>query len=139
MTYPTISHFIESVTGVFIPLPIQTFGLFIVLAFICGRYFIKQQFLRLESLGLLKAVRSSGTTNKLNMGLDYFFNGLISFLLGYKLIYIITNYKLFAASPQTVLLSSEGSVFMGLLLLILNVIYIYKFFIAYCLWNIRKF
>jgi len=127
MTYPTISHFIESLTGVFIPLPIQTFGLFIVLAFLSGRYFIKQGFLRLESLDLLKAVEVPNTTHSINTLLDYLFNGLISFLLGYKVIYIIKNYHLFAESPQVILLSSDGNILTGLLFLILNITYLYYF------------
>ena len=43
-----ISHFIEQIIGVFIPLPIQTFGFFIVAAFVSAQYFIKQEFIRLE-------------------------------------------------------------------------------------------
>ena len=58
MTYPTISHLIESLTGVFIPLPIQTFGFFIVTAFILGHYFIKIECLRLEGLNVFKAVKT---------------------------------------------------------------------------------
>ena len=114
MTYPTISHFIENLTGLFIPLPIQTFGLFIVLAFLTGRYFIKAQFLRLESLGFLKEVKIPQDTKTTNIVLDYLFNGLISFLLGYKVIYIVQNYKLFSESPQKILLSSDGSIVLGL-------------------------
>ena len=56
MTYPTISHFIESITGLFIPLPIQTFGFFIVLAFFVAQYFIKKEFLRLENNRILNKI-----------------------------------------------------------------------------------
>lgn len=128
MTYPTISHFIENLTGIFIPLPIQTFGLFIVLAFLTGRYFIKAQFLRLESLGFLKEVKIPQDTKTTNILLDYLFNGLISFLLGYKAIYIVQNYKLFSESPQKILLSSDGSIVLGLVFLIINMAYIYSFY-----------
>ncbi len=128
MTYPTISHFIENLTGIFIPLPIQTFGLFIVLAFLTGRYFIKKQFLRLEHTGYIKEVETSQNTKTTNIVLDYFFNGLISFLLGYKIIHIIQNYKVFSESPQKILLSSDGNLIVGLLFLIINVAYIYNFY-----------
>ena len=56
MTYPTISHLIEAITGIFIPLPIQTFGFFIVTAFIAGHYFIKKEFLRFEKLQIFKPI-----------------------------------------------------------------------------------
>ena len=128
MTYPTISHFIENLTGIFIPLPIQTFGLFIVLAFLTGRYFIKKQFLRLEHIGYIKEVETPQNTKTTNIVLDYFFNGLISFLLGYKIIHIIQNYKVFSESPQKILLSSDGNLIVGLLFLIINVAYIYSFY-----------
>ena len=126
MTYPTISHFIESLTGIFIPLPIQTFGLFIVLAFLTGRYFIKQEFLRLENLGLLKAV-SVTSNNNIKTIIEYFVNGLISFLFGYKIIYIIQNYQSFSTNPQDILLSNNGSVLLGIFFLACNTLYIYKF------------
>ena len=36
--YPTISHFIEDLFRVFIPLPIQTFGFFVALAFLIASW-----------------------------------------------------------------------------------------------------
>ena len=128
MTYPTISHFIENLTGFFIPLPIQTFGLFIVLAFLTGRHFINKRLLQLESLGFLKEVEVPKNTKTTSILLDYLFNGLISFLLGYKIIHIVQNYKLFSESPQKILLSNEGSIILGLLFLIINITYIYSFY-----------
>ena len=49
----------------------------------------------------------------------------MSFLIGYKLIYIIQNYKAFATNPQEILLSAKGNTLLGLLLLIITTIYIY--------------
>ena len=40
--FPTLSHLIEYIIGVFIPLPFKTFGLFIALAFLTGSYFISK-------------------------------------------------------------------------------------------------
>ena len=57
MTYPTISHFIENIIGIYIPLPIQTFGFFIVLAFIAGHYFIHKEFQRLESIQVFQPIK----------------------------------------------------------------------------------
>ena len=124
MTYPTISHFIEDITGFFIPLPIQTFGLFIVLAFLAAHYFIKKEFLRLEAIGILKETPNKDY-NTLNI-VEYVFNGLISFLFGYKIIYILKNYKLFAESPQEYLLSTNGNIIMGIIFLIISIIQIYN-------------
>ena len=125
MTYPTISHFIESLTGIFIPLPIQTFGFFIVLAFLFGRYFIKKEFLRLESLKIFKNVTLENKKYNSESIIDYMINGLMSFLFGYKIIYIIQNYSAFAESPQKIVLSSDGNLLLGILFLISTIAYIY--------------
>ena len=46
--YPTISHLIYDVFGVNIPLPIQTFGLFVALAFVIGGWVIAKEIKRKE-------------------------------------------------------------------------------------------
>jgi len=125
MTYPTISHFIEQITGLFIPLPIQTFGFFIVAAFVSAQYFIKQEFLRLERNEILHSVKISNKETKIQSALDYTFNGLMSFLIGYKLIYIIQNYDTFAKKPQEILLSTNGNMLLGICFLITTITYIY--------------
>jgi len=125
MTYPTISHFIESITGVFIPLPIQTFGFFIVSAFFAAQYFIKKEFLRLESIGVLQSSPILNKENKFALIFDYIINGLMSFLFGYKIIHIIKNYETFAKKPQEILLSSQGSILLGLCFLMTTIFYMY--------------
>ena len=125
MTYPTISHFIESITGVFIPLPIQTFGFFIVSAFFAAQYFIKKEFLRLESIGVLQNSPILNKENKFALIFDYIINGLVSFLFGYKIIHIINNYETFAKKPQEILLSSQGSILLGLCFLMTTICYMY--------------
>ena len=46
--YPTISYLIEDVFGVYIPLPIQTFGLWVAIAFIAAAYVIRIELERKE-------------------------------------------------------------------------------------------
>tara|TARA_B100000579_G_scaffold436204_1_gene461486 strand:+ start:1855 stop:3000 length:1146 start_codon:yes stop_codon:yes gene_type:complete len=125
MTFPTISHFLESCTGIFIPLPIQTFGFFIALAFLIGHYFIKQEFLRLEKTRILNSITLKNQENIFFILIDYFFNGILGFFFGFKIIYIINNYTLFVANPQQTILSSNGNIFIGLIFLILTLTHLY--------------
>ena len=121
MTFPTLSHFIENITGIFIPLPIQTFGFFIVLSFIFVHHFIRNEFKRLEKLGVLKeAIVSSQKSFFLNF-FEFIFNGLMSFVFGYKILFIINNYRLFADAPQKVLLSPDGSIYLGIFFLLISI------------------
>ena len=124
MTYPTISHFIESFTGIFIPLPIQTFGVFIVLAFIFGRLYIYKELSRKEKLNIfnINSIKTKPTNSFIT---DYIINGIMNFLFGYKIFFIINNYQKFAEAPQEILLSKDGDLIIGLAFLILNIIYTY--------------
>ena len=127
MTFPTISHFIESVSGIFIPLPIQTFGFFIVLAFVIGHYFIQKEFIRLEKLKIFKSIHINNSKSVVGLVLEYCINGLMSFLLGFKILYIINNYKKFTESPQDLIFSLEGNLFLGLLFMLFTLAYsVYK-------------
>ena len=49
----------------------------------------------------------------------------MSFLFGYKIIHIINNYENFAKKPQEILLSSHGSILLGLCFLMITICYIY--------------
>jgi len=124
MTYPTISHFIENIIGIYIPLPIQTFGFFIVLAFIAGHYFIHKEFQRLEKIQVFQPIKLKLSKSHTSLIIDYIFNGLMSFFLGYKIIYIINNYRLFSIEPQTLLLNSEGNFVIAFIFLCISIIYL---------------
>ena len=122
MTYPTISHFIESITGIYIPLPIQTFGFFIVLAFFVGQIFIKKELVRFEMSGVLKPVSNINKKSKLSKWLEFALNAIFAFFFGYKILPIINNYKYFSENPQDLILSSEGSLLTGILFLIISIV-----------------
>ncbi len=126
MTYPTISHLIEAITGIFIPLPIQTFGFFIVTAFIAGHYFIKKEFLRFEKLQIFKPIIIKNSQSTIWILSEYIINGALAFFLGFKLPYIINNYQFFSESPHTIILSSDGNIWFGFILSLITVIFMYR-------------
>ena len=48
--YPTISHLINDLFGVNIPLPIQTFGFWVAIAFIAASWVISSELKRKEKV-----------------------------------------------------------------------------------------
>ena len=53
--YPTISHLIYDLFGVYIPLPIQTFGFWVAMAFIMAALLLSKELKRKEKEGKIKS------------------------------------------------------------------------------------
>jgi len=113
--FPTVSHFIEYAFGVQIPLPLNTFGLLVALAFVAGYWAFTEELRRKEVLGILHPVKRIVIVGKPASTNEILFNGVFGFLIGYKLVYAFLNYRLFVSDSQGVLLSSKGSLLGGLL------------------------
>jgi prolipoprotein diacylglyceryltransferase len=114
--YPTISDLIFDLTGLDIPLPVQTFGFMLAISFLLAAYTLTIDLKRKEKLGIFKPV-----SIKIKVGEKATFSELIfafipAFLIGWKLAYAFSNYSEFVADTQGVLLSLKGSVPAGLLL-----------------------
>lgn len=114
--YPTISFFLKETFGIDFPLPIQTFGFFVAIAFLTAAYLISKELQRKQDEGLIKAGSKEVETGKPASTSDYITNGIIGFIVGYKLIFMILNYSSFVDDPQSALLSLEGNFLGGLLL-----------------------
>lgn len=123
--YPTFSDLLKDLFGLALPLPIQTFGLFVAIAFLAANYFITQELKRKETEGLLKPFFKTVVEGKPVSFNELIFNGLIGFLLGYKLLYLISNYSEFNQNPQGILLSFKGVFIGGILGAVLLVYWVY--------------
>jgi phosphatidylglycerol:prolipoprotein diacylglycerol transferase len=124
--FPTVSHFIEYLFGVQIPLPFNTFGVFVALAFVAGYWAFTQEFIRKEALGILKPIKKSIVIGQPASTGELVGNAIFGFLIGYKLVYALLNYQLFVNDAQTVLLSLTGNFFGGLIFAALFVYWDYK-------------
>lgn len=110
--YPTISHLIYDTFGIYIPLPIQTFGFWVAIAFVFASWTLSLELKRKESLGLMKSTKITDLIGKKLTSTDLLFYFLWAFLIGFKLVEGIFNYADLVDNPQLFILSTRGD-FLG--------------------------
>jgi phosphatidylglycerol:prolipoprotein diacylglycerol transferase len=114
--FPTVSHFLAYFFGINVPLPFNTFGVFVALAFVAGYWAFTKELQRKEAQGLLKPIFTNVVEGKASTIFELISNAFFGFVIGYKLIYALLNYKLFVSDAQTVLLSLKGNLIGGIAL-----------------------
>ncbi|MES2653184.1 MAG: prolipoprotein diacylglyceryl transferase family protein [Bacteroidota bacterium] len=124
--FPTVSHFLNYLFGIDLPLPFNTFGVFVALAFVAGYWAFSEEAKRKEALGIIKPTLRKVIIGEPASAIGLFTNAFFGFLVGYKLIYALLNYKLFVSDSQLVLLSGKGNIFGGLALAALFAYWEYK-------------
>lgn len=111
--YPTVSEFLKTF-GIDIALPIQTFGFFVAIAFLVAAWLIKLELKRKQELGILKPTIKEVETGKGASTSEYIQTGILGFIIGFKILYMILNYSAFVDDPQSALLSLEGNLIGGI-------------------------
>lgn len=115
--YPTLYHFFYDWFGVEIPFlrAVNSFGFFVALAFVAGSVLYAAELKRKLKLGILKATLRKVVKGKPASVADLAINGLIGFILGYKLVHAFIHTEVFNDFPHF-LLSKEGNLVAGILL-----------------------
>ncbi|PID88189.1 MAG: diacylglyceryl transferase [Bacteroidia bacterium] len=113
--YPKLSDFLREMFGVDIKLPVQSFGFFVAMGFLSGIWVLVREIKRKEKQGVLQASEKKVRVGEKASFTTLLASGIIGFLIGYKFLDIVMRYDLFAQSPQSFLLSADGSFLGGLL------------------------
>ena len=116
--YPSLYYAVKDLLGIdlhFLKM-VQMFGFFVAIAFLIAAYFWTKELKRKEEEGLLKAITVKTLKGEKASSSELFFSGLIGFLIGYKLVYILFNFSSFTENTQGFLLSAKGNLFGGILL-----------------------
>ncbi len=109
--YPTISHLLNDLLGIQIPLPIQTFGFFMALAFIAAYYATASELKRKTQNGLLQTITKNVKINTPVSIVDYVTSIIIHAFIAFKLFEMVLDYDALVANPQLFILSTKGSWF----------------------------
>ena len=106
--YPTISHLLDDLLGVNIPLPIATFGFFLILAIYSAGQVLRLEMIRKKSQGFFVAFEETFIEGKAPSLLEIGLASLWSFVIGFKLVEALFHYSDLVNNPQAFILSSRG-------------------------------
>jgi phosphatidylglycerol:prolipoprotein diacylglycerol transferase len=126
MSYPFLSDVVKAVTGVDLPLPLATFGLFVALAMLVAGACLRRELRRLYAAGRIGPARKQGTRKDgvvasvevppQDIVSDLLVVVLLAGVAGARLFHILEHTGQFLADPWSMIFSRSGlSIFGGLI------------------------
>lgn len=96
---------------------VNTFGFFVALSIGAAYWAIKTEFDRKSAKGLFPQVPIAINQGKPMAKSEYLINGLMSFIFGYKILYLLVEANSPGFSPPEHVFTAEGNVWLGIALL----------------------
>ncbi len=112
--FPTLAHLIRYLTGLQPELPIRTFGCFVALAFWLSYLAFRSELRRKERLGTIRPFRKKLWNNRPATVSEISLFAVTGFILGYKAVWCLANYRMFARLPGAFIFSWQGSLAGGI-------------------------
>jgi len=117
--YPNLGFFLEKLLGHPV-LPIfyvvQSFGFLMAVSFLFAAWVLSRELRRKEKQGWVRPVKKEVVVGAPASVSDLVWNGIIGFIIGFKLIGMIADSKTFLADPQHYILSGEGNLIGGIVM-----------------------
>lgn len=115
--YPDLSYLLHDIFGT--PVDnvfsvVKMFGLMLALAFLASAYVFSLELKRKEREGLLSGVKEIQYENRTRLQ-ELLVQGLIGFILGFKIGAIVSDFDAFKADPASIVFSGEGNAIWGLI------------------------
>ncbi len=115
--FPTLNYLFNYLFGSNITFNFPpTFGFMVALAFLSAAWVLSNELRRKEKLGLVKSIQKKVIVGKPASFFELVSNGLMGFIIGFKILGAITEPELFKPNPQGYLLSGHGNWLGGIVL-----------------------
>ncbi len=116
--YPNLYYAFKDLFGAELPFLkiFQTFGFFVAIAFLAAAYVLTIELRRRERLGWLNGVQETIETGKPATTGELVWNGVLGFLLGFKIIGALLDWSKVSQDVQGFIMSGQGNWIAGILL-----------------------
>ncbi len=109
--YPNLYYAFQDLFGLELPFlkVFQTFGFFVAIAFLAAAYVLTIELRRREKLGWLYGIKEKIVVGKPASTGELILNGILGFLLGYKLVGLFLQWSVASQDFQGFIFSGAGS------------------------------